>query len=182
MRLSWNSAGEAKCRVAGAVPRNFLDIFRFRFHSFEVCSIHSSKMIGNPPALSNFNLTYGSTLRHQSLKESVKEIKTWCVPTLQDEIYHRVNTTYSQHLQDWSPGCPHNRPMIAAFEVCSIDSSKMIGNPPAVSNFNSQASSSCAHLTRPLLCPWQSDYFKSTGCHRHQAANATDQWSGQTSS
>ena len=32
-----------------------VDIFRFCFHSFDVYSIDSSKMIGNPPEVSNFN-------------------------------------------------------------------------------------------------------------------------------
>ena len=35
--------------------RLHVDIFRFCFHSFEVYSIDSSKMIGNSPEVSNFN-------------------------------------------------------------------------------------------------------------------------------
>ena len=35
--------------------RLHVDIFRFCFHSFEVYSIDSSKMIGNFPEVSNFN-------------------------------------------------------------------------------------------------------------------------------
>ena len=38
-----------------------VDIFRFCFHPFEVYPMDSSKMIGNPPEVSNFNRSFSNS-------------------------------------------------------------------------------------------------------------------------